>query len=208
VVGEKVFDIWVDLCPKLDFHRKFSQKQGTHCTLFLGENFHVPFKFWKGTWKFDYVPDFGFHFWDHQSTDLGELYKFVVGVEVNGWGLTYTFCRFLKIFNRSGSEKSVKILKFLSKIFPRPKYFQKWPFSKKVFKVDLEHGKGFKNRSCCFWTFRTFKYGDIKANRAFYREVSKMVKLTTTIEKWGDKIKFLKIFSSYVEKSPLFNAPI
>ena len=36
--------------------------------------------------------------WIAQSTDLGELYKFVVGVEVSGWSLTYTFCRFLKIF--------------------------------------------------------------------------------------------------------------
>ena len=29
----------------------------------------------------------------HQSIDLGELYNFVVGVEVNGWSLTYTFGR-------------------------------------------------------------------------------------------------------------------
>ena len=30
----------------------------------------------------------------HQSTDLGELYNFVVGVEVNGWVPVYDFGHF------------------------------------------------------------------------------------------------------------------
>ena len=56
--------------------------------------------------------------WIAQSTDLGELYNFVVGTMGWSWGFTYDFYHF-------GSENSPKILKFGSKNFLRPKYFQK-----------------------------------------------------------------------------------
>ena len=39
-------------------------------------------------------------------------------------------------------QKSKKILKFWSKIFPQPKYFQKWPFSFHLFRGHIDGWKG------------------------------------------------------------------